>query len=119
MIEVVREPFKKLVIHDVVVEPFNAFVDLGAQINAQPPKWCNGVLFKFGGLADTAKQAEEDLKGIIHWLWVEVTRLEKYKTMMKRGGVEVEIADVSNSPIYLAFTKWMKEQPEWKEEFND
>ncbi|MDG6987700.1 MAG: hypothetical protein JRN21_00035 [Nitrososphaerota archaeon] len=113
-IEVKYEPFKELVIKDHTYEP-NAeklaslvapAIAVGAQAYLQ---WADGVVY-VPSTAPPDVQYDELLEGKVIWLGVTFAPMPKFASLIKVGGIEVPVIDVSKSELSVAAAKWLKNQ---------
>lgn len=117
MVEVVYQPWKKIVIHEIVDYALDDLVrlqSLGVELGGlgDPLLWAEGIVFSSSTMLETKDVVKEKLEGIIHWSSVEWARMPKLKDVIviKETNVRVLIIDVSTHPIYRTVSKWLKEQ---------
>ena len=117
MVEVVYQPWKKIVIHEIVDYALDYLVrlqSLGVEPGGlgDPLLWADGIVFSSSTMLETKDVVKEKLEGIIHWSSVEWARMPEFKEVIviKETNVKVLIIDVSAHPIYKTVSKWLKEQ---------
>jgi hypothetical protein len=113
--EIVYEPWRRLVIHEIIQYGLDDFLRLRAQATAQgqlalPLSWADGVLFDQIMMPQTEAVVKEQLEGRIHWALVSFTYMEKFEPyrVVKEGNIRVPIIDVSGSGIAKVLVKWIK-----------
>ncbi len=104
--EITIEPWKELIIHEVLELKFDDWV---TQIIASARSagggiptifWARGMAFHFATFPDTETIVQEKLKGLIHYSSVTFAIKEKFeKQVMKEGGT-VNFTDVSHNEIF-------------------
>ena len=83
--EISVEPWKKLVIHEVIEYDFEDWVkqiafstrSSGGAIPTM--QWTNGIVFSPSNFPTTNATIEEQLKGILHWASVSFAIKEKFE----------------------------------------
>ena len=71
--EITIEPWKKLVIHEIIEYKFEdwvkqiAFSTKSSGGGIPTMQWTNGIVFASASLPTTNATVEEQLKGILHW----------------------------------------------------
>ena len=93
--EIIIEPWKELVIHEVLELKFDEWV---TQIIASARSagggiptifWAGGLAFHFATFPDTEAIVQEKLKGRIHYSSVTFSIKEKFEKQVIRGGVRL------------------------------
>lgn len=117
MVEVVYQPWKKIVIHEVVKYALDDLVklqSLGIEPGglAEPLLWADNIVFSRSTMLETEDVIKEKLEGAIHWSSVEWAPMPEFKEVIiiKETNVKVPILNVSTHPIYKTVSKWLKEQ---------
>lgn len=104
--EIIIEPWKQLVIHEVLEQRFDEWV---TQIIASARSaaggiptifWAGGIAFHFTTFPDTESTVQEKLKGRIHYSSVTFAIKEKFERQVIREGGAVNLTDVSNNEIF-------------------
>lgn len=116
MVEVVYEPWKKIVIHEIVRYALDDLVklqSLGVEPGGlgDPLLWVGGIVFSSSTMLETKDVIKEKLEGAVHWSSVEWALMPEFKDVivLKETNVKVPIINVSAHPIYKAVSKWLKE----------
>jgi hypothetical protein len=117
MVEVVYQPWKKIVVHEIVKYDIDELVklqSLGVEPGglAEPLLWADDVVFSRVMMFDTEDIIKEKLEGVIHWSSVEWAPMPEFKEVIiiKETNVKIPIINVSNHPIYKTVSNWLKEQ---------
>ena len=115
MVEFEYQPWKKIVIHEIVEFPSDYFLNNAAMSapeggRSAPLKWANGVIFVHQTLPPTEDIIKEQIKGTIHWSSLHFARMRRYQNEIKRArSVTVPITDLSEHGIFGAMAEWLKE----------
>ncbi len=119
MVEVVYEPWKKIVIHEIVKYALDDLVklqSLGVEPSGlgDPLLWVGGIVFSSSTMFETKDVVKEKLEGVVHWSSVEWALMPEFKEVIiiKETNVKVPIINVSAHPIYKTVSKWLKEHKE-------
>ena len=108
--EITIEPWKELVIHEVLELKFD---DWMAQIIATARSagggiptifWSSGIAFHFSTFPDTETIVQEKLKGRIHYSSVTFAIKEKFERQVIREGGAVNFTDVSHNETFSKLT---------------
>ena len=117
LVEVVYQPWNKIVIHEIVDYSLDDLVrlqSLGVEPGGlgDPLLWAEGIVFSSSTMLETKDVVKEKLEGIVHWSSVEWARMPEFKQVIviKETNVRVLIINVSAHPIYKTVSKWLKEQ---------
>ncbi len=117
MVEVVYQPWRKIVIHEMVKYGLDDLVKLqalGVELGglAEPLLWTEGIAFSKSTMHETQDVIKEKLEGVAHWSSVEWAHMPEFKDVIvaEETKVKVPIIDVSSHPIYQAVSKWLKKQ---------
>lgn len=114
------QPYKKLVVHELIERRFPDFVDDAiSQIRAMTPpgqpmltpvlNWCDGVVFSitpFNPNSDVI--IAENLLGNIHYAAVVFAVKEKFDPELKRGDVVVKLVNQSSNRNFLRLAAALK-----------
>ncbi|MCK4320519.1 hypothetical protein KAW11_02790 [Candidatus Bathyarchaeota archaeon] len=119
MVEVVYQPWKKIVIHEIVKYALDDLVklqSLGVEPGGlgDPLLWVGGIVFSSSTMLETKDVIKEKLEGSVHWSSVEWALMPEFKEVIiiKETNVKVPIINVSAHPIYKTVSKWLKEHKE-------
>ncbi len=118
-LEIVIEPWKKLVIHEVIEYKFEDFLQMVASqsraVGGGIPliNWANGIAFQIGPFPDTEAIVQEKLKGVIHWSSVIFTVKEKFEKQVVRDYGTVNLGDVSGNAIFSKLGELLRKQSKY------
>ncbi len=117
MIEIVYQPWKKIVVHEIFKHKLEDLVklhSLGVEPGglAEPLLWADGIVFSRSTLLDTKDVIKEKLEGVIHWTSVEWAEMPEFREVIiiEETRVKVPIINASGHPVYDAVSKWLKEK---------
>jgi len=119
-LEIIIEPWKRLVIHEFIEHRFDDFVQMIAfqnrAIGGGIPtiSWANGIVFQWGALPDTESVIQEKLKGILHWGSVIFAIKEKFEKQIMRENVTINFNDVGVNEIFAKVAQTLKTQSKFK-----
>jgi len=119
MVEVVYQPWKKIVIHEIVKYALDDLVKLQS-LGVEPGGladallWAGGIVFSSSTMLETKDVIKEKLEGVVHWSSVEWAKMPEFKEVIviKETNVKVPIIDVSAHPIYKTISRWLRERKE-------
>lgn len=112
--EVVIEPWKKLVVHEVIEYSFE---DLARIVLSQARavgggiasmNWCNGVVFQHSAFPDTESVVQEKLRGVVHYSSVVFAAKEKFERQVVKDAGTLNLVDVSANAIFRQLTDVLK-----------
>ncbi|MBI2128405.1 MAG: hypothetical protein HYU00_05145 [Nitrosarchaeum sp.] len=114
--EISIEPWKKLVIHEVIEYKFDDWVkqiafstrSSGGAIPIM--QWTNGVVFSPSNFPTTNVTVEEQLKGILHWSSVSFAIKEKFEKQIVIENATINLVDVSVNEIFKELAQNLKKQ---------
>ena len=119
MVEVVYQPWKKIVIHEIVKYALDDLVrlqSLGVEPGGlgAPLLWVGGIVFSSSTMLETKDVIKEKLEGAVHWSSVEWALMPEFRDVIiiKETNVKVPIINVTAHPIYKTVSKWLKEHKE-------
>lgn len=113
--EIVIEPWKKLVIHEVIEYNFDqwmtqiAFSSKTAGGAIPTINWVNGIVFQSFNFPDTNTIVEEKLKGVLHWSSVMFAIKEKFEKQIIKDNATINLIDVSVNKIFEELASKLKE----------
>ena len=118
--EIVIEPYRKIVIHEVIELDFNDLIDHmihqtnsvgGATIPMLP--WCNGVAFQIQPFNPNSEEiTKESLKGTIHYASVMFAIKEVFEREMIRPSGTVLLLNQGANANFVALAGTLKTQTE-------
>ena len=114
--EISIEPWKKLVIHEVIEYKFDDWVkqiafstrSSGGVIPTM--QWTNGIVFSPSNFPTTNVTVEEQLKGILHWSSVSFAIKEKFEKQIVIENATINLMDVSVNEIFKELAQKLKKQ---------
>jgi len=119
-LEIVIEPWQKLIIHEVVELKFDEWIgqiitstrSAGGGIPTM--YWANGIIFSPIGFPDTETIVQEKMKGILHYSSVSFAIKEKFEKQIVKEGGTVNFSDVSHNEIFSKLAERLKTQSKFK-----
>ena len=121
MVEFEFQPWKKIIVHEVVKFPLQHFISghsLGVQEGGigRPLIWVDGIIFEKVGLRDTDDIIREKIEGKLHWNFLHYAILEKYQSEFKvtPGNIRIPVINVSDNETFREMTTWIKSNFEKK-----
>ncbi len=118
--EITIEPWKKLIIHEVIEYSFEdwmtqiAFSSKTAGGAIPTINWANGIVFQSFNFPDTNIIVEEKLKGVLHWSSVMFAIKEKYEKQLIKDNATINLIDVSVNEIFRKLADRLKEHSKQK-----
>ncbi len=110
------EPYRKLVIHEVVESAFKDFIDqilmttrAAGGTTIPQVQWCNGVVFivqQFNPNSDVV--IREQLNGVIHFGAVSFALKEKFEAEVRTPQGTIRLVDVSANTTWVALSNQLK-----------
>jgi len=119
-LEIVIEPWKELVIHEVLELKFDEWI---TQIIASARSagggiptifWAGGLAFHFATFPDTETIVQEKLKGRIHYSSVTFAIKEKFEKQVIREGGAVNFTDVTHNEIFSKLAEKLRIQSKFR-----
>ena len=104
--DITIEPWRKLVIHEVIEYNFDEWmtqIAFGSKTagGAIPTiNWANGIVFQSFSFPDTNAVVEEKIKGTLHWSSVMFAIKEKYERQLIKDNATINLIDVSVNEIF-------------------
>ncbi|WP_268543049.1 hypothetical protein [Candidatus Nitrosotenuis cloacae] len=105
-LEIVIEPWKKLIIHEVIEYNFDdwitqiAFSSKTAGGGIPTINWANGIVFQSFNFPDTNGIVDEKLKGVLHWSSVMFAIKEKFEKQIIKDNATINLIDVSVNEVF-------------------
>ncbi len=122
--EISIEPWKKLVVHEVVEYTFDDFVYQTME-SAQATgtgirilNWASGVAFQAHVFPDTDAIIQEKLNGTIHYASVTFAIKEKFEKQVIKDNATINFVDASINEIFNQLATKLKEQSKYKSSSN-
>jgi len=117
MVEVVYEPWQKVVIHESIQYPLDDLVkmrSLGVPAGGlgQHLLWAEGIAFFQSAMPPTDDVIKEQLQGKVHWSAVEWALMPEHQNVVviKETNVRIPIINVSTNPVMRTVAKWLRSQ---------
>jgi hypothetical protein len=119
-LEITIEPWKELVIHEILELKFDDWI---TQIIASARSagggiptifWAGGLAFHFATFPDTETIVQEKLKGRIHYSSVTFSIKEKFEKQVNREGGAVNFTDVTHNEIFSKLAEKLRSQSKFK-----
>jgi len=115
------QPWKKLVIHEVIEYRFGEWVNQIA-FNAKSSgggiptmQWADGVVFSPANFPATDSVMQEQMDGTLHWSSVSFAIKEKFEKQIVQDSATINLMDVSVNEIFRDLAKKLKEDSKYKE----
>jgi len=116
MTEFKLEPIKQVIIHDLVHESLDNFLQQCATLGIACVRWVDGVMIYFSVLTDEGEAYKKSIEGIKHYEKLIFVKFPKYSEKVKwnGGNFEVALLNYNNFERFRELAKWIKSQPAWK-----
>ncbi len=117
--EISVEPWKKLVIHEVIEYNFDDWVkqiEFSARSSggAIPTiEWADGVVFSSANFPTTETIVKEQLQGILHWSSVSFAIKDTFEKQIVRENATINLVDVSVNTIFKELAGTLKKQSKY------
>ena len=117
--DITIEPWKKLVIHEIIEYQFDdwvkqiAFSARSSGGGIPTMQWTNGSVFASSSLPTTNATVEEQLKGILHWSSVSFAIKEKFEKQIVKENATINLVDVSVNEIFNKLSIELKAQSKY------
>lgn len=119
--EIRFEPWKELVIHEVLERQWNDWADaiinnLKAGGGGIPTlSWADGIVFQVAPLPPTEKVVEEQMKGTLHYSNVTFALKSNYEKSVRKEQWTINLQDVSHNSIFAKLAVDLKKQSKLSE----
>lgn len=120
MVEFEYQPWKKIIVHDVMkfpLEHFKSTHSLGVQQGGVgiPLIWADGIVFDKNVFRDTDDIIKEKLEGKVHWSSLSYAIMEKYQSEFKvEGSIRIPVMNVGDNVVFRKMAEWIKNNFEKK-----
>ncbi|WP_067960929.1 hypothetical protein [Nitrosopumilus sp. Nsub] len=117
--DITIEPWKKLIIHEIIEYQFDdwvkqiAFSTRSSGGGIPTMQWTNGIVFASSSLPTTNATVEEQLKGILHWSSVSFAIKEKFEKQIVKENATINLVDVSVNEIFNKLSIELKAQSKY------
>ncbi len=113
--EIKIEPWRTLVIHEVIEYKFDEWVNQIA-FNAKSSgggiptmQWADGIVFSPANFPSTNSVVREQMDGTLHWSSVSFAIKEKFEKQIVQDNATINLMDVSVNEIFRNLAKKLKE----------
>jgi hypothetical protein len=123
-VEISIEPWKKLIIHEVIEYKFEdwvkqiAFSTRSSGGGIPTMQWTNGIVFSPANFPTTNSTVDEQLKGTLHWSSVSFAIKEKFEKQIVKENATINLVDVSVNEIFKELATSLKTQSKYATEFS-
>ncbi|MDC0069750.1 hypothetical protein OAJ36_00330 [Nitrosopumilus sp.] len=117
--DITIEPWKKLIIHEIIEYQFDdwvkqiAFSTRSSGGGIPTMQWTNGIVFASSSLPTTNATVEEQLKGVLHWSSVSFAIKEKFEKQIVKENATINLVDVSVNEIFNKLSVELKAQSKY------
>ena len=117
--DITIEPWKKLIIHEIIEYQFDdwvkqiAFSTRSSGGGIPTMQWTNGIVFASSSLPTTNATVEEQLKGVLHWSSVSFAIKEKFEKQIVKENATINLVDVSVNEIFNKLSVELKLQSKY------
>lgn len=113
MVEFVEEEWKRVVVHEITKFDLDTLAGLHALGVppggiGRPLLWANGVVFEHNVMPPTADVIRDQLKGTVHWAYLQFAFMPEYKKTVIVNKVSIHIADVNSNKLFYEMAEWLK-----------
>jgi len=120
--EIVIEPYKKIVVHEIVEFPLNEWVEMilsgtraAGGTTIPMVNWCNGVAFQISPFNPNSDEViSEQLKGTIHYAAVTFATKERFEREIRISEGTIRLVDRSVNPNLLKLAKVLKTRAQYQ-----
>ncbi len=116
MVEFEYQPWKKIIIHEIVEYPLEYFINsatIGIKKGGigRPLRWSNGLILISTSFQPTEDVIKEQLQGIIHFTSLHYSRMPKFQREVTGADrIRIPIMNLSNHAVFGPMAKWIKEK---------
>lgn len=103
--DIVIEPWKSLVIHEIIEYKFEdwikqiSFNSRSSGGGIPTMQWSNGVVMAPINFPNTNAVVQEELRGILHWSSVSFALKKKFEYQVVQNNATINLVDVTNNKI--------------------
>lgn len=120
-VEIVVEPYQKIVIHEIVEYHLNDLLDLiliGAQAAGGTTiplvQWAGGVIFQVQPFnQDSEAVIEEQLRGTVHYASVHFAAKDRFEPEVRTARGTIRLVDASAAATVVNLAKFLKARSEY------
>ncbi|MCY4490154.1 MAG: hypothetical protein OXC46_01665 [Thaumarchaeota archaeon] len=120
--EISVEPWKKLVIHELIEYKFEDWVKqiaFGTRTSGggiPTMQWTDGVVFTPANFPVTNATVEEQLKGTLHWSSVSFAIKENFEKQIVSENATINLVDVTVNEIFKRLAVELKARSKFRQE---
>ncbi len=122
MPEIIIEPYKKIVIHEVIEYQFIDYVELvltGARAAGGTTiplvQWCNGIVFQVVPFnLNSEAVIEQQLEGTIHYNSVSFALKEKFEPEVRSPLGTLRLINASANPNFVALADLLRQHSKYR-----
>jgi len=116
MTEFKIEPIKQVIIHDLVHESLDNFLQQCATLRITFVRWVDGMIIYLSTSPSDEEAYRKSMKGIKYYDKVIFVKFPKYSEKVKwnGGNIEVALLNYNNFQRFRELAKWIKTQSAWK-----
>ncbi len=114
MVDVIFDPIKTLVVHEVagiqIDDLMRERITPGVTL---PLFWCSGVVFSVAQAPPSEELIKDYMKGKVHWLEVHYADMKEYKPVLELNDenygnkIKIRVIDTSFSQTHKDFVSWL------------
>jgi hypothetical protein len=120
--EIVMEPYKKIVVHEIVELRLNDWVEMiisgtraAGGTTIPMVNWCNGVAFQVQPFNPNSEEViSEQLKGIIHYAAVTFATKERFEREIRISEGTIRLVDQSANPNFVKLAGVLKARAKYR-----
>jgi hypothetical protein len=120
--EIIVEPYKRIVIHEVIEYQFNEYVELvltGARAAGGTTiplvQWCNGIVFQVVPFnLNSEAVIEQQLGGTIHYNSVSFALKEKFEPEVRSPLGTLRLINASANPNFVVMADLLRQHSKYK-----
>jgi hypothetical protein len=120
--EIVLEPYRKIVVHEIVELRLNDWVEMiisetraAGGTTIPMVNWCNGVAFQVAPFNPNSEEViSEQLKGIVHFAAVTFATKERFERELRISEGTIRLVDQSANPNFVKLAKVLKSRAKHK-----
>ena len=119
--EIVIEPWKKLVIHELAESQLEELLQVMASNNRAagggivPLNWADGAAFQAAPFAPSEAVIEESLKGTVHYASVMFALKESFEKEIRKEYGTFMMADMSSNALFAQLSSVLKKHSKFSE----
>jgi len=122
MPEIIIEPYKKIVIHEVIEYQFNDYVELvltgtraAGGTTIPLVQWCNGIVFQVVPFnLNSEAVIEQQLEGTVHYNSVSFALKERFEPEVRSPLGTLRLINASANPNFVALADLLRQHSKYK-----